>query len=216
VDQLVIHYDACGLARTCFRVLHDERGLSVHFLLDLDGTLYQTLDLEEQAWHARQANARSIGVEVAHIGAFAPGDRARSDLWYSRDERGPRIRIPEAEGDGGLRTSGFVGRPARPEPIQGPVQGANYEQYDFTPEQYGALARLAAALGRIFPRLALEVPRDPSGAPRTDALAAEELDSHRGLLGHCHVAAEKIDPGPAFDWERLIGLARGRSSASPP
>src|SRR5687767_9702010 len=35
VDQFVIHYDACGLSKICFDVLHDNRGLSVHFLLDL-------------------------------------------------------------------------------------------------------------------------------------------------------------------------------------
>ncbi|HVS19407.1 MAG TPA: peptidoglycan recognition family protein, partial [Planctomycetota bacterium] len=66
VDQFVLHYDACGSSRRCFQVLHDRRGLSVHFLLDLDGTLYQTIDRVHTCWHARQANARSIGVEIAH------------------------------------------------------------------------------------------------------------------------------------------------------
>src|SRR6476660_8115074 len=31
VDQFVIHYDVCGVSRTCFKVLND-RGLSVHFM----------------------------------------------------------------------------------------------------------------------------------------------------------------------------------------
>src|SRR3954468_13783584 len=38
VDQFVIHYDSSGTSRDCFRTLHDVRDLSVHFLLDLDGT----------------------------------------------------------------------------------------------------------------------------------------------------------------------------------
>jgi hypothetical protein len=59
VDQFVLHYDVAGTSRRCFEILHDRRRLSVHFLLDLDGTLYQTLDLAETAWHARQANPRS-------------------------------------------------------------------------------------------------------------------------------------------------------------
>jgi N-acetyl-anhydromuramyl-L-alanine amidase AmpD len=74
VDQLVLHYDACGTSRKCFKVLHDRRGLSCHFLLDVDGTLYQTLDVTDTAWHARQANPRSIGVELANLGAYPPGD----------------------------------------------------------------------------------------------------------------------------------------------
>ena len=36
VDQFVIHFDVCGISRRCFEILHDHRGLSVHFLLDLD------------------------------------------------------------------------------------------------------------------------------------------------------------------------------------
>ena len=52
VDQFVIHYDVCGTSRQCFKILHDMRDLSVHFMLDVDGTIYQTLDLKERAWHA--------------------------------------------------------------------------------------------------------------------------------------------------------------------
>jgi N-acetyl-anhydromuramyl-L-alanine amidase AmpD len=42
----------------------------VHFLLDVDGTIYQTLDLHEKAFHATYANDFSIGVEIAHPGAW--------------------------------------------------------------------------------------------------------------------------------------------------
>ena len=38
--------DVEGYSKGTFRVLHDMRGLSVHFMLDLDGTIYQTLDLK--------------------------------------------------------------------------------------------------------------------------------------------------------------------------
>src|SRR5262245_14316314 len=90
VDLFVLHYDACGTSRACFRVLQDERKLSVHFLLDLDGTFYQTLDLREQAWHARAANPRSIGVEIAHVGAFPPAERAALERGYEWTESGLR------------------------------------------------------------------------------------------------------------------------------
>ena len=70
VDQFVIHFDACGTSRQCFNVLQDHRDLSVHFMLDLDGTIYQTLDLKERAWHATSSNSRSIGIEIANIGVY--------------------------------------------------------------------------------------------------------------------------------------------------
>ena len=39
VDLLVLHYDICGISRETFRMLQDERVLSSHFLLDVDGTI---------------------------------------------------------------------------------------------------------------------------------------------------------------------------------
>ena len=35
-----------------------------------------------------------------------------------------------------------------------------------------------------------------------------ELKNYHGVLGHYHLATDKEDPGPAFDWERVIGGAR--------
>jgi hypothetical protein len=219
VDQFVIHYDACGLASTCFRVLHDQRGLSVHFLLDLDGTLYQTLDLADTAWHATRSNPRSVGIEIANVGAYPPGSPSPLDEWYAADSLGPRVVIPIRLGDGGLRLRDHVARPVRPERVRGAIQGQELEMFDLTPAQYESLARLTAALSHVFPQLRLEVPRyadgEHAGAVRREALSDEEWASHRGLLGHLHVQANKHDPGPAFDWERLLRRARALASRPP-
>ncbi len=59
----MLHYDVTAYSRTTFQVLHDYRGLSVHFMLDVDGTIYQTLDLKERAYHAGTANSRSVCVK---------------------------------------------------------------------------------------------------------------------------------------------------------
>src|SRR5687767_4367365 len=115
VDQFVIHFDVAGTSRQCFKILHDVRDLSVHFMLDLDGTIYQTLDVKERAWHATTSNTRSIGIEIANMGAYASRDAVALRQWYALDDRGkPRITIPARLGDGGIRTPNFVGRPARP------------------------------------------------------------------------------------------------------
>ena len=215
VRGLVVHYDVSGTSRQCFRVLQDQRGLSVHFLCDVDGTLYQTLDLADQAWHAAAANPWTVGVEVAHIGAYPPGETAALERWYTEDEEGPLIRIPAELGDGGVRTPGFVGRPARPDRVTGEVHGATYVQPDFTDEQYDSLAALAAALHEALPRIVLEAPRDAAGVVRTDALSEAELAAYQGLLGHSHVTARKRDPGPAFDWERVLAEARALAASDP-
>ena len=119
VDQFVLHYDVCGSSRQCFKILHDHRGLSVHFMLDIDGTLYQTVDLREQCWHATKANTRSIGIEIAHIGGRPKAALNQLKPWYVWDEIGVRIQLPAWMGDGGVRTQGFIGRPRRGERLEG-------------------------------------------------------------------------------------------------
>lgn len=209
VDQFVLHYDVCGTSRQCFKVLHDLRGLSVHFMLDLDGTIYQTLDLKERAWHATTSNSRSIGIEIANMGAYGNEEKSPLPEWYQKDADGlTRITIPERFGDGGIRTPNFVGRPARNEPVKGVAQGRALTQYDFTPEQYKALAHLTAALCKVFPQIKCDYPRDADGRLLTHKLPDEELENFQGVIGHLHIQTNKVDPGPALDWDYVIGTAR--------
>ena len=206
IDQLVVHYDVCGASRRCFEVLHDVRGLSVHFLLDVDGTIYQTLDVRERARHAGVANERSIGVEIAHIGAYR--DFAVLGRWYPQDGDGRRRLLLPANERSVVRTPDFVGRPARESPARGTIHGVEYVQFDFTNEQYAALEHLLAALHSEFPGLPLEAPRGGDGAVLGRVLTPDERAAFRGVFGHWHVSASKQDPGPAFDWERVLKGAR--------
>jgi len=209
VDQFVIHFDVCGLSRECFNVLQDHRDLSVHFMLDLDGTIYQTLDLKERAWHATTSNSRSVGIEIANMGAYVSEEANPLKKWYAKTEDGKvRITIPANLGDGGIRTKNFVGHPARPELVHGNIQGEDLIQYDFTPEQYKALAKLTATLCRIFPKIKCDYPKDSHGNLIRAKLPDSDLDAYQGVLGHFHVQTNKTDPGPAFQWDRVIGGAR--------
>jgi N-acetyl-anhydromuramyl-L-alanine amidase AmpD len=216
VDQFVLHYDVCGISKVCFNILHDHRGLSVHFMLDLDGTIYQTLDLKERARHATISNDRSIGIEIANMGAYPPGDTKVLDEWYARDAEGrPYIKIPERLGDPQFQVARFTGRPARPVPLRGNIQGTELAQYDLTPEQYAALVKLTAALCRIFPKIACDYPRSAEGRLLTKKLPDDALKAYGGVLGHYHIQTNKIDPGPALNWDFLIGGAR-RELGLPP
>lgn len=217
VDQFVIHFDARGTSRECFDVLHDRRGLSVHFLLDLDGTIYQTLDLKESAFHATIANHRSIGIEVANIGAFAPDESSILDRWYARDPSGPtRLMIPGGAEAARLRDPTAVLHPSRDQPITGNIQGRDLMQYDYTPQQYASLARLTATLCTLFPRIRCDYPRDDSGTPMPRKLDDDRLATYQGILGHYHVQTNKVDPGPAFDWDRLLREAGSAMKPSRP
>jgi N-acetyl-anhydromuramyl-L-alanine amidase AmpD len=210
VDQFVLHYDVCGLSRTCFRVLQDERMLSVHFMLDLDGTIYQTMDLRDTAWHATKSNGRSIGIEIANMGAYAHADASVLADWYRRDTVGTYVSVPARIVDTGIRTPGFVARPARDAPVIGVVQKTRLEQYDFTPEQYESLSKLAAVLCRELPKIAPDAPRDEHGAVVDHVLDDDEWRDFHGILGHFHVQQNKTDPGPAMHWEPFLERVRAR------
>ena len=209
VDQFVLHFDVCGVSRQCFNVLHDHRDLSVHFMLDLDGTIYQTLDLKERAWHATTSNSRSVGIEIANMGAYRSDEAEAFQDWYAKDADGKvRITIPPNLGDGGIRIKGFVGHPARPELVKGTVQGKDLVQYDYTPEQYRALIKLTATLCKVFPKIKCDYPRDASGKLVPQKLDDDVLNKYQGVLGHFHVQTNKTDPGPALQWDYLIENVR--------
>ena len=175
LELFVVHYDAGATSQSCFRTLHDRRALSVHFMIDLDGTIYQTLDLRDTAWHARQANNRSVGVEIAQIGAYALDDTTL-DEWYESDVIGTRINLPRPASELGVRTPRFVARPARPGRIRGRIHGKAYQQYDFTAEQYDSLVKLTAALCRL--------PEDRAGrAPRLAGVGAHDAHPRGGGVG---------------------------------
>ena len=208
VDQFVIHYDVAGTSQSCFRTLHDARCLSVHFMLDVDGTIYQTLDLKERAWHATTSNSRSVGVEVANIGAYPDAEISKLDSWYSKDSVGNVTLKIAGPGNHGIRTANFVGHPIRNEVVEGTIQNSQLHQYDLTPQQYDALIKLTATLCTVFPKLKCDYPKDASGALVPKKLDDDKLKAYQGVLGHYHLDTKKVDPGPALQWDRIIDGAR--------
>jgi N-acetylmuramoyl-L-alanine amidase len=211
VDQFVVHFDVCGTSAQCFYVLHDRRGLSVHFMLDVDGTIYQTLDLKERAWHATKSNDRSIGIEVANIGAYAVDGRGQTlKQWYRQDEVGQTYLIFPENIRGREVLEKLRLKPRRNTPVIGKIRDREYQQYDFTQPQYDSLAKLSAALCDIFPKLKPDVPRGPDGSLIDRTLSDEQWASFSGILGHFHIQENKTDPGPAMDWDYLIQETQAR------
>lgn len=92
--MFVIHWDACLSSASCASVLK-ERGLSVHFCLDNDGTIYQLVDCDDIAYHAGGVNSVSVGVEVSN--AFYP----KYQTWYEKNGFGPRPVLTNTKVHGG-------------------------------------------------------------------------------------------------------------------
>ncbi len=89
VKTFVNHWDVCLNAESCARVLN-KRGISVHFLIDNDGTIYQMLDTQHAAWHAGNINRNSIGVEISN--AYY----TKYQNWYVKNGFGERPIVEDA------------------------------------------------------------------------------------------------------------------------
>jgi len=182
VKQFVVHHDGCSSADMCFNVLHNERGLSVHFLLDNDGTIYQTIDLGLMAYHASDWNLYSIGVELCNR-----GDAYNVPAFYDSGRFGPRRNVTPCK-----------------------INGNTIRAFDYTPAQIDSFQRLCRELIRLLPNLPAEYPQSSPGEALWDTLrdAPIKRESYAGYVGHYHVNAQKWDPGP-FDFKGFCSKLRG-------
>jgi N-acetyl-anhydromuramyl-L-alanine amidase AmpD/murein DD-endopeptidase MepM/ murein hydrolase activator NlpD len=193
VKQFVIHLDGCAGSEMCFDVLHNERGLSCHFIIDNDGTIYQTLDLADCAYHACGLNETSIGVEFCNR-----GDAKRFPDFY--EKRGEAAERPV---------------------VMCEVNREKYAAFEFTPRQYEGMQHLVKVLAVALPNIKQEYPTDASGNFLWNVIYEDKEDpgnlilreKFAGYLGHFHVTNQKWDPGP-FDFNKLFGKA-ARSRAFP-
>jgi N-acetylmuramoyl-L-alanine amidase len=183
IRQFVIHHDGCSSADMCFSVLQNERGLSCHFLIDNDGTIYQTIDLALMAYHASEWNVSSIGVELCNR-----GDAKKYSGYYNRGNYGPKRDV----------------KPCR-------INGHTILSYDYTPQQYDALTRLCRALQRLLPNLPAEFPQSTPGVQSWDTLPPSASFRFSGYIGHYHLTNQKWDPGP-FDFKDFCRRLRGQLS----
>jgi hypothetical protein len=182
IRQFVIHHDGCNTADMCFNVLQNERGLSCHFLLDNDGTIYQTIDLALMAYHAGEWNTNSIGVEMCNKG------EAKDRTLYDSGRFGPKRDL----------------KPCK-------INGHTILAYDFTQAQKDSMVRLARGLQKLLPNLPAECPQSSPGQPALETLPPSATFRFSGYMGHYHLIKEKWDPGP-WDFSWFLKQLRGALS----
>ncbi|MGM0576770.1 MAG: N-acetylmuramoyl-L-alanine amidase [Myxococcota bacterium] len=190
VHQVILHTDLTSDSYMCFKVLVS-RGLSTHFMIDWDGTIYQGLDPLYQAFHAGESNNGSIGVDLNNVmrnlvrepeATPYPEDHERIGEMSKKEYRRPK--------SGRMR-----------------INGAEVQAYGYTDAQYQALLSLLSTLTKVLDRIQPYPPLDEKGEIIASTL--EDGVGFEGILGHFHVSASRWDPGPGMDWQRMYhGLAR--------
>tara|TARA_B100000131_G_scaffold321205_1_gene371254 strand:+ start:519 stop:1442 length:924 start_codon:yes stop_codon:yes gene_type:complete len=163
----VNHWDVCLSSESMSRVIA-KRGISIHFGIDNDGTIYQLLDTQHAAWQAggRQWNHDSIGVEIAN--AFYP----KYQNWYVK--------------------KGFGARPVRE---KGEVQchGRDLQEHlGFYDVQIEALKALWVAIHRGL-NIPLECPTNNDGSLIETVHRDCENSKFSGFINHYNLTRRKID-----------------------
>ena len=163
--HFVNHWDVCLSAESCVRVL-SKRGISVHFCIDNDGTIYQILDTQHGAWHAgnTHGNKKGIGVEISN------GYYLKYQSWYTARGFGPR-------------------------PVQehAYVHGNTLDPFlDFYPAQIEALKALWKAI-HIGHDIPLEYPKNAHGHVETGVHKGVEKGQFSGFCNHYNFTKNKID-----------------------
>lgn len=161
----VVHWDGCFSSVQMLQVLK-QRGLSVHFAIDNDGTILQLMDTKDIAWHAKGVNNRSIGVEICN----PVSERYQRNILDS-------------------------GLPERPIISGDQKHGKNLEDYlGFYPVQIEALKTLTESL-HLSLDIPLQVPLDNSQKLKQTVDKKVAGRVFNGVVGHYHLNPGKIDPG---------------------
>jgi len=161
----VNHWDVCLSAESCAKVVN-KRGISIHFCIDNDGTIYQLLDTQHRAWQAggRVWNDKSIGVEISNAYYLKYQD------WYVRHGYGERPIVDDAYCHG-----------KKLEPHLG-----------FYPVQLEALKALWKAIHNAT-GIPLECPTDSNGELVTTVDRRCERGVFEGFVNHYNLTKRKID-----------------------
>jgi hypothetical protein len=190
IRYFVNHWDVCLSSGACQKVL-DNRGISVHFLINNDGTIYQTIDMQHGCWHAgsERANRASVGVEISN--AYYP----KYQDWYVRNGYGERPLI-ESTRCQGEELDPFMG---------------------FYPVQIRALKQLWKAIHQGL-GVPYNAPLNQFGNTASKYVQDVKYGDFRGFVSHYHVSKNKIDCA-GLDIKTLLEEAEeeeksGYSSAS--
>jgi len=166
IRLFVNHWDVCLNSTSCASVLN-RRGISVHFLIDNDGTIYQALDMQHGAWHAGhvRSNRASVGVEISN--AYYP----KYQDWYVKNGFGERPTIEDAW-----------------------VHGEELDPFlGFYPVQIEALKALWEAIHQSAD-VELQTPLDQNTNKTSTKYYQDALyGNFSGFVSHYHISKKKID-----------------------
>ena len=192
VDLILMHADGMTKAHDTHRVLLNG-GLSTHFCIDWDGTIYQCADPGfHGTLHGGLQNMRSVGIDLCND--MVELHKQNKPYPYPDDQKAewPKYKRPTS-------------------PVL-KIQNRPKQTYGYTDPQYVGTIELFKVLCD-----ALNIPKQPPLDERMEVPMSmlEDADGFQGFAAHWHTAATRWDPGPGFDWQRVYHALRGEHNSFP-
>jgi N-acetyl-anhydromuramyl-L-alanine amidase AmpD len=196
-EKIVLHFTVGHLKGDILSLTSEKRGhVSTSFVVARDGTVYQLFSSGAWSYHlgrnAQGGNANqskvSIGIEISNYGPLIKKDnelhtvyskvnddnKANDDVYCTLDDTEQYIKLPEK----------FRG----------------YEYYaSFTDEQYHSIIVLLRYLTSTY-----KIPRKFVEEANRFKTSFANSAGFKGITSHVNFRSDKVDIGPAFDWDRVI------------
>jgi len=162
--MIVTHFDVCLSAASCKRVL-EKRGISSHFVIDNDGTIFQMVDTQYIGWHAgnHKVNKASIGIDISNA-VYTKYQK------YYRRKFGPRPVLTDV-----------------------PIHGTKIKEcLGFYPVQIEAYKALVKGLCSHY-NIPIECPTDENGDLIRTVHTQSKNAKFKGIVNHYHLTRGKWD-----------------------
>ncbi|MCS7043755.1 MAG: N-acetylmuramoyl-L-alanine amidase [Bryobacteraceae bacterium] len=199
---IVLHATASASARSVFEAWKSPSSgrVATAYVVERDGRIFEMFPPDCWAYHlgmkdrnpGHYNDRRSIGIEIVNPGPLRPDPDGGDSLnWWPKNFREPWCRLSEPEK--------FVRRDYR---------GYGYWAA-FTPEQEEAVRRLTEHLCRRF-----GIPRVLPPVSKRMMCDPDFFCRFAGIAAHQNFRADKLDVGPAWNWDSLLDAAQPGAKAA--
>lgn len=190
--KVVLHFTVGHLKGDIMSLSSESRGhVSTAFVVARDGTIYQLFSSAAWSYHlgrnARGGNGTqskaSIGIEMSNYGPLTKKGNELHTAYASSTRKDVYCTLEDTE-----------------QYVKLPKKYRGYQYFTaFTNEQYHSIIVLLRYLTNTY-----DIPRKFVGESGRFETSSANSANFNGITSHVNFRSDKVDIGPAFDWERVI------------
>ncbi len=227
IQFCVMHTDLTKHARGTFDSLisHQPNPLSSHFCVNWNGIIYQYADVMFKTSHAGDTNDVTIGIDMNHrlvniAAEYNRDDEKAADKLRAKYMLLTKESLEEQRALKGLppftpdELKRVLEKYEQERPMERKIQTGRLKTWGYSPIQYESLILMTKLFVREL-NLAKSYPMGPDGQVISELLVDDDIKKLKGFVAHWHLCDSRWDPGPAFDWERVLAGMQNEYNSFP-